>query len=157
MLAHLMFCVIGTSCIAQEKFGLGIIVGEPTGVSVKYWLTDNRALDGAAAWSLSNDDEFQLHVDHLWHNYNFFTLHADGMPSIYYGVGGRVRFEDNDNGRGKEKDDETRVGIRIPVGLSYLAGGAPIDIFVEIVPILEIAPDTDLNLDAAIGLRYYFL
>src|SRR5258708_39192418 len=33
------------------RFGVGAIFGEPTGVSVKYWLSDKHAIDGALAWS----------------------------------------------------------------------------------------------------------
>jgi hypothetical protein len=38
---------------AQDSgFGIGIIAGEPTGLSGKLWLGGNNALDMAAAWSL---------------------------------------------------------------------------------------------------------
>ena len=41
------------------------------------------------------------------------------------------------------------------VGLSYMFADAPFDLFVEIVPILDLVPDTDFDLNAAIGVRWY--
>jgi len=42
------------------------------------------------------------------------------------------------------------------VGLLYTFQNEPIDIFLEIVPLLELIPDTKFGLDAALGARYYF-
>ena len=46
ILATLIFA---GSAFAQGTFGLGLIVGEPTGVSAKWWLTGRTAVD-AALW-----------------------------------------------------------------------------------------------------------
>jgi len=40
------------SYTGEKRLGVGVIVGEPTGASVKYWLNDTLAVDGAAGWSL---------------------------------------------------------------------------------------------------------
>ncbi|MBP2681688.1 MAG: hypothetical protein H6Q78_1551, partial [Candidatus Krumholzibacteriota bacterium] len=45
---------------------------------------------------------------------------------------------------------------RVPVGLTYIFDGAPLDIFFEIVPILDLIPDTEFDANAAIGIRFYF-
>jgi len=34
----------------QGAFGLGVMAGEPTGVSMKIWLPGASAIDGGAAW-----------------------------------------------------------------------------------------------------------
>ena len=57
---------------AQDSgFGLGIIVGEPTGISAKLWTTENTALDAALAWSFAGDGFLRLHSDLLWHKHYF--------------------------------------------------------------------------------------
>ena len=53
-------------------------------------------------------------------------------------------------------DADDLIGIRFPVGLDYNFDGAPLDIFVQIVPILELAPKTDFELEGAIGARFFF-
>jgi hypothetical protein len=138
----------------QEGVGLGVIVGEPTGFSLKKWLNDRDAIDAAAAWSFSENDSFQLHADYLRHKHEL--LKAPTLPGellVYFGAGARIIFKES-NGRG-EDDDDTFVGIRIPLGITYLFVETPVDIFAEIVPILDIAPETDLDINAAIGIRYY--
>ena len=132
---------------AQEArpFGLGIIIGEPTGVNAKYYLTRSNALQGSAAWSLEGSNSFTLQGDYLFHRYDWIQVKSGQLP-VYFGVGGGVTFRHNDN----------EVGIRFPFGLDYIFEGAPIDVFGQLVPVLELAPSTDFDLDAALGFRYFF-
>ena len=135
------------------EFGAGIIIGEPTGLSFKYWLDgDNKnAVVGAIAWSLDNNKFFQIHADYLFHNYRIFKI-KKGKLGFYFGGGARIKIR-NDND--KDKDD-TRLGLRIPFGLDYVFSNVPIDIFLEIVPVMDLIPSTDFNLNASIGARYFF-
>lgn len=147
----ILLAVTATNARARDTFGLGFIIGEPTGLSLKYWLDKEHAIDGAAAWSSSENDSFQLHADYLIHNYEL--LNADDLP-VYYGLGARLKFKDHD-GRGRNRNDAI-FGIRIPLGVTYLFDDAPLDLFFELVPVLDIAPDVKLDINAAIGLRFYF-
>jgi hypothetical protein len=52
--------------------------------------------------------------------------------------------------------DDPLIGVRVPIGLDYLFSDAPIDIFLEIVPILDLAPATEFDLGGGIGIRYWF-
>ena len=128
----------------QSGFGLGVILGEPTGVSGKYWMSPWSAIDGAFAWSLDKNGKIQVHADYLWHNYEIISVIKGKLP-IYYGIGGRLLFA-----------SDNIVGIRGVVGLNYLFAGTPLDIFLELVPILDLAPEVDPSFNAAIGIRYYF-
>jgi hypothetical protein len=130
---------------AQEGLGLGVIVGEPTGLSLKTWLHPTTAFDLAAAWSFVDEDALHLHGDYLIHNYNTFPVSKGRLP-FYYGVGARLKIQDHDSA----------VGIRVPVGVSYLFAHEPIDLFLEVVPIMDVTPATDLSVNASLGARYYF-
>lgn len=137
---------------AQDHgFGIGIIVGEPTGLSAKAWTTGNTAFDFAAAWSFSHGSALHLHGDFLVHRFELIRIDPGSMP-VYYGLGARLKFRDNS----RSNDEDARLGLRIPVGLAYLFEEAPLDLFVEIVPLLDLAPDTDFTLNASIGIRYFF-
>ncbi|HEY8241188.1 MAG TPA: hypothetical protein VIH35_07070, partial [Kiritimatiellia bacterium] len=139
---------------ADRGLGIGIIIGEPTGLSIKNWLDDKHAIDAAAAWSLDGDDMFRLHADYLWHNFGAIkNQDAKAALPVYYGIGARVRFEDDENGN---DDEDTTAGIRFPVGIDIIIRNTPIDVFGEIVPVMELVPETDLDFDAGIGLRYFF-
>jgi len=144
LIAVAALTIFAGSAAAQGNFGLGIILGEPTGVSAKLWLTDRTAVDMAAAWSFSDEEAFHLHADYLLHNFDLISVSQGRLP-IHFGVGARVKFE-----------DESKLGVRVPVGLTYIFDGAPLDIFFEIVPILDLIPDTEFDANAAIGIRFYF-
>ena len=131
---------------SHGDFGVGAILGEPTGVSLKGWLNDKAAVDGAVAWSFDKHDSLQLHADYLYHNFDLLPV-AKGSLALYFGVGGRVLFDDR-------KDD--RFGIRGPIGLTYMFDKAPVDIFVEVAPIMDLAPSTKFDLNGGIGVRFYF-
>jgi hypothetical protein len=146
-----LILTLSANAFAQDKFGLGLILGEPTGLSLKYWFDTERAIDGAVAWSYSENDSLQLHADYLIHNYDVFDTKE--LP-FYCGLGARLKFKEDD-GRGRNEHHDI-FGIRIPLGVTYVFDEAPVDLFFEIVPVLDLAPDIELDLNAAVGLRIYF-
>ncbi|MBE0460536.1 MAG: hypothetical protein IBX60_02745 [Candidatus Aminicenantes bacterium] len=130
---------------AQEKgIGFGVILGEPTGVSFKGWTGYKTAIDGAAAWSFGNESSWHFHADYLFHNRNFLKT-KKGNLLVYYGIGGRIKGE-----------KKSRVGLRFPIGFSYLFEKAPFDIFFELGPLLDLVPSTEFGITGGIGIRYYF-
>lgn len=140
---------------AQDNFGLGVILAEPTGLSAKLWLNDAEAFDAAAAWSFSDYTSFQFHADYLMHRYDLFR-NVDttvGRPALYFGIGGRLKLGE-DRAQGDDEDD--RLGVRVPVGITYVFAQVPFDVFAEVVPVLDLAPDTEADLNAAVGGRFYF-
>ncbi len=147
--------LISTCAFAQDKLGLGFILGEPTGFTVKYWLDDEHAIDGAAAWSFFDGDGFELHSDFLWHNFDLLKAPdgTDGKLSVYFGGGARLKFRE-DEGRNHDEHD-TVFGLRGPVGISYLFEGKPFDLFAEVAPILDLAPDVEINVSLAVGMHFY--
>lgn len=82
-----------------------------------------------------------LHADYLIHKV------ARGKLSFYYyGIGGRIKFE----------EDDSRIGVRIPLGMDYMQPETSLDFFLEVVPLFDLAPDTKFCLNGAIGFRYFF-
>jgi hypothetical protein len=130
---------------AQDKnFGLGIILGEPTGVSAKLWTSGDNAFDFGAAWSFKGDGHLLLQADYVWHIFRLIPVSSGKLP-FYVGVGGRVVLA-----------DDPLIGVRVPLGLDYMFSNALVDIFVELVPILDLAPETDFDFGGGIGARYWF-
>jgi len=125
--------------------GLGIIIGDPTGVSFKAWLNSKHAFDLALAWTLERNESLHIHGSYLYHNNNFFNPNRGRMP-LYYGIGGRV----------KVREDRTTLGVRVPFGFEYLFQGAPLGLFLEVAPILDLTPNTELDINTGLGIRFYF-
>jgi len=129
---------------AQDSgVGLGVIVGEPTGLSAKSWISSRDAIDGGLAWSISHG-WFHIHADYLRHTFNLIPVDQGQLP-LYFGLGAQIGF-----------GSDVSIGARVPIGLNYLFDGTPLDVFIEIVPILAIIPDTKFDMGGGIGVRYWF-
>ena len=144
-IAILFSIIFITQIYSQDRgTGLGIIIGEPTGFSFKHWTSSTTAFDAAIAWSFINEGAFHIHADYLLHSFRLIDVPEGKLP-FYYGIGGRLKTS-----------DKTRLGVRVPLGLAYIFQTAPVDIFLEVVPILDFIPKTDFRINAALGARYYF-
>ena len=129
------------------KFGAGVILGEPIGASVKYFFNDAMAVDGALGWSGHDHSDIYMHSDVLWHNYDLIPVPRGRLP-VYFGAGGLLRL------RNSGEDDQ--FGIGVPVGLSYLFDNAPVDVFAEIGPAIDLTPSLRGEITGGIGIRFWF-
>jgi hypothetical protein len=143
-MSTLLLISVLISAGAHDGVELGLIVGEPTGLSGKLWTGAGTAIDCAVAWSMSSGSHMHIHADFLIHDWNLLGS-SDGTVPFYYGIGGRIVLA-----------DDTRLGARVPVGIGYYPSGISIGLFLELVPVLDLLPDTELDMDAAIGIRYVF-
>jgi len=139
----------------RQSLGVGVIVGEPTGLSLKHWTGRDTAVDAGIAWSFAENDSLHFHADYLVHRFDLLrSAESKGQSAVYYGLGGRIKLRENE-GRGRNNKDDL-FGIRVPFGISHLPQGTALELFVEIVPILDVVPKSDLGVNAALGARYYF-
>lgn len=128
--------------------GIGIILGEPAGLSLKHFINQREAVDAGLAWSLSEDGNIHIHADYLLHNRHVLQTSLairSNRLSLYYGIGGRLRA-----------DDDTRLGVRFVLGTAYDFKAAPFDAFFELVPVMDVVPETGLDVNAGLGFRYWF-
>ena len=147
-LCFILFILIFSSVnsFSQDKgFGAGIILGEPTGISAKYWLNNVNAFDYALGSSFASNGRIHLHIDYVWHTFDPFPSTETFV--LYYGPGIRVKTREFGN---------SVLGIRGVMGLAWFVKTAPIDVFVEIVPVLNLTPDVNMSLNAGLGARFYF-
>jgi hypothetical protein len=142
--------LLSLSSVAQESgLGIGIMLGEPSGLSLKKWLSSSNAIDAGLGWSFSENGSIHLHADYLYHNNDLIHISDYKIP-FYFGIGGRLKFKGDD----KSSKGNT-LGIRVPVGLVYQSSRYPVDVFFEIVPILDVSPDARMSFNSAVGVRYY--
>lgn len=143
VLLVLLFVLSGS--VWSKDFGLGVSLGNPTGLNGKYWLGGDHAVDGGFAWSLGKNSNLSIHSDYLFHNEGAFFFNDVHPLDLYYGIGGRMEFE-----------DDIDLGVRIPVGLAHRIENGTADIFGEIAPIVDFIGTTGVELHFLIGGRYYF-
>ncbi len=129
-----------------RSFGLGFMVGDPSGLNGKYFLSPNNAVEvGLGAGVFGNENSFAMHIDYLYHN-NTIIQSSENF-TVFYGFGIRVR---------SKEEAEFGLGMRGIIGVSWVSQTMPIDIFVQIAPVFKLLPSTKFGIDGAIGARYYF-
>lgn len=126
-----------------NEIAIGMATPAPTGITVKLWTSRLTALDVFSNWDASNK-RLDLHLDYLTHNFEQYEVEGATMP-FFYGFG--MQFSTREG-------SATKVGFRIPVGVSYLWNSAPLDFFAEVAPRAGIIPTTSFALDLMIGVRY---
>lgn len=139
-----LFLIFSLGAFAQ-KTGVGLMLGNPTGVNGKHWLNENQAIDGGLGFSLGKNSDFSIHSDYLLHSKGAFFFNDVHPLDLYYGIGGRMEF-----------GDDIELGVRVPVGLAHTLEEQNADIFAEVAPILDFIGRTGLELNLAVGARYYF-
>ena len=153
MLQKLLIVLMFFSLPAWSKtgqFGLGFMVGAPTGISAAYKLSNKTMIDGAVGWSLGDDVNFHIHADYLWLKPGAFEI--DEIPmNVYYGIGGRIKDRDTD-----DKDDDFRMGARVPIGIHYQFDDPPIEVFGEIALIMDVIESTAIDFNLGLGARFWF-
>jgi hypothetical protein len=133
---------------SAARFGLGLILGDPTGISAKLWMTQRTALDGCFGWSFGDNGFTRIHVDYLWHS----PIRVDeGRLWCHYGVGGAMWL-----GNRHHTDDDLGLGARGVLGLEYQFRRSPFSLFGEVAPTMNIVPGGWFDMEGGAGFRFYF-
>jgi hypothetical protein len=145
---------------ANKTFGLGLELGEPTGIVGKYFFSADHAIDFGVGDIYNYSSRYGLHIyaDYLFHPVTLATTEDFELP-FYIGVGGRFwDFEDRST---NPRDTAFAVGVRVPVGIAMDFNTVPLDIFLQVVPVLDFysgyaAHSVYLDFDVSLGIRYWF-
>src|SRR6266496_3660193 len=95
----------------KGALGLGLIFGEPTGISAKLYLKDDQAIQAAVGAAFAADG-YQLHADYVFHPWILQDRDTFVLP-VYLGPG--VRAIDYRAARGS--DTHFALGLRVVVGM----------------------------------------
>lgn len=135
---------------AGGTFGVGLVLGDPTGVTAEY----NRrtrgfgnAIEAAVGIDTFDDDHLYAHL--VWKFY--LTEIARGRDidvPLYAGVGPWLAEAGG--------DDDLHVGARAPFGIALDFRHAPVQVYFELAFVLRVVDDVDAGIGAALGFRYYF-
>lgn len=144
--------------VEKGSLGVGLIIGEPTGVAAKLYLQDDQAVQAALGFTFVSGG-FHAHADYVFHPWILEERDAFTLPAY---VGPGVRVMQHRAGRGA--DDDFRIGARAVAGLLFDFKEIPLDVFVEVAGIVEVrfgSSDDDINgfglaLNGGLGGRYYF-
>jgi len=149
---------------ANKQFGLGLELGDVTGLTGKYYLSPNSAIDfgiGAFGYYGWRDryvgGGLHLYMDYLYHPVSLASTAPFELP-LYFGIGARLWSYNYDFDDRRDRD--FALGVRAPLGIAFDFNNVPIDIFVQfaftIDAIHRYYDDFYFGAEFSIGLRYYF-
>lgn len=143
----------------SRKFGLGGMIGQPTGFTIKYFFKPQHAIQAALGVGWWGGHNLHIHADYAYH---WYPTRQPGFDLGVY-LGGGLKFFvfyyhynpywDDDRW---SIDSRAGLGLRIPVGVSFHVNKVPLDVFLEIVPGMIFLPWLDVLVDGGVGVRYYF-
>jgi hypothetical protein len=129
---------------AGGDVGLGLQIGEPSGVTLQFYNPGSMSWDFLAAWDV--DDFFFLNVHGLYYR----DIGQRNDVHLFYGPGAFIGIRD----RGRDEDDDVVVGISGTIGIGIMV--EQFQIFASVTPRLSLIPGTDGDVGAGVGVRYYF-
>ncbi len=148
-LAAVVLCISIAAADHPDGFGLGLMGGDPAGLSLKVYTGYRTAVDAGLGYSyFYRGTALSIHADALWHTRSVVD-EDDGYLPFYIGVGGRAKLP--------APNWPMRLGVRIPLGVEYVFPAFPLGLFFEVVPVFDLTPWNDWwDGSSSIGFRYYF-
>jgi hypothetical protein len=166
----LLLAVVGPAARATEvgysrKIGVGVELGDPTGLTAKFWTSPTNALDfGLGFWTYGNGACFNdangqvcdafghtngtFNMDYLWQSN---IIRGTAQLDWHIGGGGRMVWW------GGCTSDCIALSARAPVGLDLMFTNPNfVEVFFEIAPAFWVFPNLGLGFDGDLGVRLYF-
>ena len=151
----------------NRKFGLGFMVGDPTGLSAKLWIAPTNSLDfGLGFWGYGFND--RCWTDNTGHTHCGYGGYSNGTVNADYlwqsniirgtaqldwhiGAGARMLWFGGCNG------DCFALAARMPIGLDLMfTNPSFLEVFFELAPAFYIVPGFGFDIEGCLGVRFYF-
>ena len=125
------------------QLGIGAVLGDPIGLTGKYWVKDAHAFD----FGFGASHTFVMWGDYVWHGWEALPQPSRGKLALYLSAGPRL-----------ETRTTLDIGIRTMIGLSYWPKlkSQLWEMFIELGPTYRLTNDVRVRVDGGVGLRYYF-
>ncbi len=148
-LALLALLAAAPGTAGAARFGMGLVVGDPTGIDWKLWTTRRTALDGCVGWAFGDAGFSRITLDYLWHS----PLRIDtGRLWFHYGIGGSMWL----GHRYRHTLESSGLGVRGVFGLERQFPRSPFSLYGEVAPTMNVTPVGWFDLQGGVGFRFYF-
>lgn len=146
-----------------RNFGLGFALGSPTSIVGKYFVGGDNAIDfglgfWTAGWSCSRrfDDRGYCGGNRA---FDLVSINADYLwqDNLVAGTGAKLDWHIGAGGRVWLGGGDFSAAARMPLGLD-LTFRKPsfLEVFLEVAPAMYIVPGLYLDIEAFLGVRFYF-
>jgi hypothetical protein len=129
------------------KVGIGVVLGAPTGFSIKYWENQRIAYQGSIGGMFNGG--LMIGADYLVHQ----NVFRNPQVPFYYGAG--MFLGDAGFGGPYYSHDRVALGIRAAFGVDYVPKEYPFDVAVELGPSLLLTPIAGMGVQLSVAFRFY--
>ena len=146
-----VFTAVGAAApaAARADLGVGVFVGQPTGLDVKIGLERRTALDVVIGWDRLDDGR----VDYAHATFLANLGVARGRSVLVpFRIGVGVAAYDGAGAFG----DEVNLAVRAPIELGLRFRRTPIELYGELAIKLTLVDGDDVDGDGGVGVRVYF-
>lgn len=133
---------------ANGPRGIGLFLGQPTGLTFEMDLSRDSWLDFKAAWNLAGGNggfDILLQGNYEYAFPGMVTIDRFSLTP-FFGAGAVVSV--NDAGVG--------IGVRVPGGISWRFESIPLELFLEAGIDVYLFPAFDIGGSGGLGVRYRF-
>ena len=136
----------GLAQLQKGDMGIGLQIGRPSGLSLKYLNPGSVSVDMLAAWDLGDFLFFNAH--------GLFEMPIGGGEGLrfFYGPGVFLGIHDRDKRRYFGND--LSIGISGTAGLSFWIHR--MELYIRVTPRLALIEATDGDIGGGFGFRYFF-
>lgn len=131
----------GQTTRSQGQFGVGLQIGNPTGLTTKYYARKQAALVLLGSWNL---DKFLLFSSHIVYEHTI----PDSPLLFFIGPG---FFLGN---RDEKSDRDIEIGASSMFGLNFFV--EHFEVFLQVTPDLQVWPQRKAFVGGTVGIRYFF-
>jgi hypothetical protein len=137
----------------NRDFGFGLVLGEPTGISLAFVVAPNENLHVYAGNSYFGDAK--IGADYQW----YFDAFNSNIIHLYAGAGGFLGFGDGndlfDRKRDKDNVDDLGIGARGMMGINFVPRNTSVEFFLELGLDAGVVPVNLFQPTGALGFRFY--
>ena len=150
----LIVVLISSSQLSEAKLGIGLILGEPRGVTIKSEMGSNDLI-----LNVGNSGFGQLRIDGLY-TFDFPNAFNSNQFELYMAVGAAIGIGDGDDifgGEGKgrfDRDGDFGIAALGAIGVNFYPA-KDWEVFLQLGPIISLVPDIGAGFDGGLGFRYF--
>jgi hypothetical protein len=130
-------------------------------VTAKLWASSAVAFQTALGEG-PDGNNIRWHLDMIFSAGTWTSADSQYVLPFYVGIGGVFDHQFAAGQNAGQNVSYSGGGFRVPVGMSVLVRGNPIELFFEVAPEFTVRGNSNLigkyvmNLDGSIGARYFF-
>jgi hypothetical protein len=157
-----------TAQAGHGRFGLGVLLGQPVGISMKLFVAPNHAFQLGLGYDLVLRDAGTVTLDYVWHPIPMASTRTLVL-TWHIGLGGSLGVwpagHDYDCRDGDLvtpgiqpvcRTAWVQPGVRAPLGFEVVLRDVPLELYAEFAPGVLVYPMIEFLAQGGFGVRWYF-